>query len=131
GQAGRYTDLSTGHELYCTGHLLQAAVARVRTLGRTAGEDDALVDVARRAADHVCREFGADGRGGSGQSSDGQGSDGQGSDGQAGICGHPEIEVGLAELGRALGEPRYTEQARLFVERRGHGTLAPIALLSP
>ncbi|MEV0953865.1 beta-L-arabinofuranosidase domain-containing protein [Promicromonospora sp. NPDC050249] len=107
GQAGRYTDLSTGHELYVTGHLLQAAVARVRTVGA----DDALVDVARRAADHVCREFGADG--------------------QAGICGHPEIELGLAELGRALDEPRYTEQARLFVERRGHGTLAPIALLSP
>ena len=121
GQAARYSDLSTGHELYCTGHLLQAAVARVRTVGRTAGEDDTLVDVARRAADHVCREFGADGRGGSGQRSDGR----------DGICGHPEIEVGLAELGRALGEPRYTEQARLFVERRGHGTLAPIALLSP
>jgi len=112
GQPGRYTDLSTGHELYCTGHLLQAAVARVRTVG----EDDALVDVARRAADHVCREFGADGRG---------------ADGRDGICGHPEIELGLAELGRALAEPRYTEQARIFVERRGHGTLAPIALLSP
>ncbi|GHH77082.1 glycoside hydrolase family 127 protein [Promicromonospora soli] len=111
GQAGRYTDLSTGHELYCTGHLLQAAVARVRTVGRAAG-GDALVEVARRAAEHVCREFGAD-------------------RGQAGICGHPEIEVGLAELGRALDEPRYTEQARLFVERRGRGTLAPIALLSP
>lgn len=110
GQPGRYADLSTGHELYCTGHLLQAAVARVRTLGRAVGEDR-LVEVARRAADHVCREFGADGR--------------------AGICGHPEIEVGLAELGRALDEPRYTEQARLFVERRGRGTLAPIALLSP
>jgi DUF1680 family protein len=110
GQAGRYTDLSTGHELYCTGHLLQAAVARARTVGRAAG-GDALVEVARRAADHVCREFGAGG--------------------QAGICGHPEIEVGLAELGRALDEPRYTEQARLFVERRGRGTLAPIALLSP
>jgi uncharacterized protein len=115
GQAGRYTDLSTGHELYCTGHLLQAAVARVRTVGQAAG-GDALVEVARRAAEHVCREFGAD--------------DG-GSYGQAGICGHPEIEVGLAELGRALDEPRYTEQARLFVERRGRGTLAPIALLSP
>lgn len=123
GQAGRYTDLSTGHELYVTGHLLQAAVARVRTIGRAGGEggEDALVDVARRAADHVCREFGADGRG----------SSGQGSDGRAGICGHPEIELGLAELGRALAEPRYTEQARLFVERRGYGTLAPIALLSP
>ncbi|WP_129788628.1 glycoside hydrolase family 127 protein [Promicromonospora panici] len=119
GQAGRYTDLSTGHELYCTGHLLQAAVARVRTLGHAVGRaagEDRLVEVARRAADHVCREFGADGRG---------------SDGRDGICGHPEIELGLAELGRALGEPRYTEQARLFVERRGHGTLAPIALLSP
>lgn len=107
GRPGRYTDLSSGHELYCTGHLLQAAVARVRTVGA----DDRLVDVARRAADHVCREFGEDGN--------------------PGICGHPEIEVGLAELGRALGEQRYTAQARLFVERRGRGTLAPIALLSP
>ncbi|MFI2105457.1 glycoside hydrolase family 127 protein [Isoptericola sp. NPDC019693] len=107
GRPGRYTDLSSGHELYCTGHLLQAAVARVRAVG----PDDRLVEVARRAADHVCREFGADGA--------------------PGICGHPEIEVGLAELGRALDEPRYTEQARLFVERRGHGTLAPVALLGP
>jgi DUF1680 family protein len=104
GQAERYSDLSSGHELYCTGHLLQAAVARVRTVG-----EDKLVEVARRAADEVCRTFGADGR--------------------EGICGHPEIEVGLAELGRALGEPRYTEQARLFIERRGRGTLKPVTLL--
>jgi len=113
GRPGRYTDLSSGHELYCTGHLLQAAVARVRTVG----PDDRLVEVARRAADHVCREFGDGG--------------GDGICGHAAICGHPGIEVGLAELGRALAEPRYTEQARLFVERRGHGTLAPIALLGP
>jgi DUF1680 family protein len=106
GQPARWSDLERGHELYCVGHLLQAAVARVRT----AGEDE-LVRVARRAADQVCAEFGPEGR--------------------AGICGHPEIEVGLAELGRALGEPRYTAQARLFLERRGHGTLAPIPLLSP
>jgi DUF1680 family protein len=94
----RYSDLAMGHELYNTGHLLQAAVARVRTRGH-----DALVEVARRAADHVCREFGEGGR--------------------EGICGHPEIEVGLAEFGRALGEPRYLAQARLFVDRRGHGSL--------
>lgn len=104
GQADRYSDLPSGHELYCTGHLLQAAVARVRTVG-----DDKLVEVARRAADQVCREFG--------------------DDGTDGLCGHPEIEVGLAELGRALNEPRYTEQARLFIERRGRGTLRPITLL--
>ncbi|MFC3496052.1 glycoside hydrolase family 127 protein [Glycomyces rhizosphaerae] len=104
GQADRYSDLPSGHELYCTGHLLQAAVARVRTVG-----EDKLVEVARQAADQVCREFG--------------------DDGSNGLCGHPEIEVGLAELGRALNEPRYTEQARLFIERRGRGTLKPITLL--
>ena len=103
GQAPRYSDLEMGHELYCTGHLLQAAVARVRTHGV-----DALVEAARRAADHVCTTFGANGL--------------------QGICGHPEIEVGLAELGRALDEPRYTEQSRIFLERRGHGTLADIPL---
>ncbi|GAB3460322.1 glycoside hydrolase family 127 protein [Streptomonospora sediminis] len=104
GRQPRYSDLESGHELYCTGHLLQAAVARARTTG-----PDRLVEVARRAADHVCREFGPTGR--------------------AGLCGHPEIELGLAELGRVLGEPRYTEQARLFIERRGHNTLKPVALL--
>ncbi len=106
GQAPRYSDLEEGHELYCTGHLLQAAVARVRTHGA-----DALVAIARRAADQVCREFGPGGR--------------------EAVCGHPEIELGLVELGRALGEPRYVEQARLFVERRGHGLLGRVPLQGP
>ena len=48
GQAPRYSDLEWGHELYCYGHLFQAAVARLRT-----GHDDLLVDVARSAADRV------------------------------------------------------------------------------
>ncbi|TDC50373.1 glycoside hydrolase family 127 protein [Jiangella ureilytica] len=103
GQDARYSDLETGHELYNTGHLLQAAVARLRTTGA-----DPLVDVARRAADHVCAEFGPDGR--------------------QGVCGHPEIEVGLAEFGRALGAGRYVEQARLFLDRRGRGILRDIPL---
>lgn len=106
GQPPRYSDMEQGHELYCTGHLLQAAVARLRTHG-----PDPFVEAARRAADHVCREFGAQGR--------------------EAICGHPVIEVGLAELGRALGEPRYLEQARLFVDRRGKGLLRPLPLLGP
>lgn len=104
GQAPRYSDLQWGHELYCMGHLIQAGVAR----GRTAGPDDQLVRVAVAAADHVCREFGPDGN--------------------QGVCGHPEIEVALAELGRFTGERRYLDQARLFVERRGHGVLGDIEL---
>ena len=103
GQGARWSDLEWGHELYCLGHLFQAAVARVRT---RPDADDGLVDVARRAADLVCEVFG------------------EGRDER--ICGHAEVEVGLAELGRALGEPRYLEQARLFVERHGQGTLRDI-----
>ncbi len=71
-----------------------------------AATDDVLVDVARRAADHVCATFGPDGR--------------------QGICGHAEIEVALAELARVTGERRYLDQAALFVERHGNGTLRDI-----
>lgn len=103
GQGERWSQLQWGHELYCLGHLFQAAVARVRT---RPDADDGLVEVARRAADLVCLEFGPDGR--------------------DAICGHAEVEAGLAELGRALGEPRYVDQAALFVERHGRGSLGEI-----
>ncbi|MGH2944765.1 MAG: glycoside hydrolase family 127 protein [Solirubrobacteraceae bacterium] len=101
GREHRYTDLEWGHELYCYGHLIQAAVARLRTRG-----EDRLVQIALRAADHVCAEFGPGGR--------------------KGVCGHPEIEMALVELYRATGEERYLEQARLFVERRGRPALADV-----
>jgi DUF1680 family protein len=97
GQEPRYSDLTWGHELYCMGHLIQAGVARARTVGL----DDDLVDVAIRAADHVCREFGPGGR--------------------EGTCGHPEVETALVELSRVTGDSRYRDQARVFVDRRGHG----------
>jgi uncharacterized protein len=98
GQPPRYSSLESGHELYCFGHLFQAAVARLRT-----GHDDLIAQIARRLADHVDREFGANGR--------------------VGVCGHPEIEMALVELARATGEQRYLALARLFIERRGTGTL--------
>ncbi|MEQ6899178.1 beta-L-arabinofuranosidase domain-containing protein [Microbacterium sp. KR10-403] len=103
GQRPRWSDLAWGHELYCLGHLFQAAVARHRT---APGADDGLVEIARRAADLVCATFGADG--------------------DQGVCGHPEVEVALVELGRALDVPAYIDQAALFVERRGHGGLGDI-----
>lgn len=101
GQQPRYSDLEWGHELYCFGHLLQAAVARARTAG-----DDLLVEVARRAADHVCDVFGEGGI--------------------ESVCGHAEIEPALVEFGRLTGEERYIEQARLFIERRGTQVLEDI-----
>ena len=80
GQEPRWTDLEWGHELYCLGHLFQAAVARRRTRPEA---DDGLVEIACRAADLVCETFGPEGI--------------------QGVCGHPEIETALAELGRATG----------------------------
>lgn len=101
GQPGRYSDLEWGHELYCYGHMLQAAVARART-----GNTDLFVEVAKRAADHVCDTFG---KGGIER-----------------VGGHPEVELGLVELARLTGEERYLHQAALFIDRRGHQTLADI-----
>lgn len=101
GQPPRYSDLEWGHELYCYGHLIQAAVARLRS-----GHRDLLVEVAVKAADHVCTVFGEHGI--------------------QRVCGHPEIETALTELSRATGDERYLRQARLFLDRRGHGTLGDI-----
>jgi uncharacterized protein len=101
GRERRYTDLEWGHELYCYGHMIQAAVARLRTRG-----EDRFTEVTRRAADHVCDAFG--------------------DAGNQGVCGHPEVEMALVELYRATGEERYLEQAGRFVERRGRPALADI-----
>jgi hypothetical protein len=97
----RYTDLAEGHELYCAGHLFQAAVARLRTHG-----EDELTGAARRLADRICADFAT----------------------SNGIDGHPEVETALVELSRATGERRYLAQAQRFLELRGHRTLPPHAI---
>ncbi|WP_432879076.1 glycoside hydrolase family 127 protein [Kribbella sp. CA-245084] len=94
----RYGDLEKGHELYCAGHLFQAAVAQVRATG-----DRTLLDVACRFADELCKTFGP-GR-------------------LEGIDGHPLIEMALVELYRETGTASYLELASYFVEARGHGML--------
>jgi DUF1680 family protein len=93
-----FEDLAWGHELYCIGHLIQAAVAWHRALG-----DDRLLTIATRAADAVDRELGPSGR--------------------LAIEGHPEIEMALVELYRTIGEQRYLTLASRLVEARGHGLL--------
>jgi uncharacterized protein len=93
-----YGDLAWGHELYCVGHLAQAAVAWHR-----ARDDDRLLGITERAVGHIEAALG-EGR-------------------REAIDGHPEIEMALVELFRATGQERYLALAALMVERRGRGLL--------
>ncbi|MHB9863544.1 glycoside hydrolase family 127 protein [Streptomyces sp. YIM S03343] len=96
--ATRWADPQWGHELYCAGHLFQAAVAAART--------DALpglLDVARRFADHLVARFGPDA--------------------PAYVEGHPEVETALVELYRTTGDTSYLDLARRQLEARGHHRL--------
>jgi DUF1680 family protein len=93
-----HTDLAWGHELYCVGHLIQAAVAWHRGLG-----DDRLLEIAVRAADRLDKEFGPTGR--------------------EGVDGHPGIEMALVELTRVTGDGRYLALAARMLDLRGKGLL--------
>jgi hypothetical protein len=95
-----YRDLQWGHELYCFGHLVQAAIAWHRSIG-----DDRLLEVALRAVATVDAELGPGGR--------------------DAIDGHPEFEMALVELYRTTGDQKHLELARRMVELRGHGLLGP------
>ncbi|BDZ52115.1 hypothetical protein GCM10025867_43560 [Frondihabitans sucicola] len=99
GVAGRYTDLPWSHEMYCAGHLFQAAVAQVRATG-----DTGLLDVAIKLADHLDATFGPAKR--------------------RDVDGHPVVEMGLVELYRVTDERRYLDLAAHFVEARGRGYTA-------
>jgi len=91
----RYSRLSSSHEMYCAGHLIQAAIA----LRRGAG-DERLLAVATRLADHLVREFLGQARA---------------------LDGHPIIETALAELYRETGDGDYLALAAQFVDQRGRG----------
>ncbi|MBI4928624.1 MAG: glycoside hydrolase family 127 protein, partial [Anaerolineae bacterium] len=92
----RWKNLRDWHELYCAGHLIEAAVAYYQATGSAD-----LLDSLCRYADLIDATFGP--------------RPGQ----QRGYCGHPEIELALIRLYRQTGNPKYLELSRYFVEERG------------
>ncbi|MEA3345793.1 MAG: glycoside hydrolase family 127 protein, partial [Chloroflexota bacterium] len=102
----RWTDLDHDHELYCAGHLFEAAVAMHRATG-----DERLLDIARRFADHIDSMFGPGRR--------------------EGAPGHPEIELALVELYRETGERRYLDLAAFFIDQRGRGVMGGYGRYGP
>ena len=92
----RWTNLRDNHELYCAGHLIEAAVAHYQATGKRA-----LLDVGCRYADYIDSVFG------------------RGEGKLRGYCGHEEIELALVKLYRVTGEERYLKLAQYFVDERG------------
>lgn len=94
GLAKRWANLQSSHEMYCLGHLIQAAVAHHRATGR-----DELLAIAVRAADRLVSDFGHRRR----RESD----------------GHEQIEMALVELYRVTGTGAYLDLAKQFIDDRG------------
>jgi DUF1680 family protein len=94
--AKRWTNLRDWHELYCAGHLIEAAVAHRQATGKTT-----LLDLMRRYVDYIAIVFGP------------------GPNQKRGYCGHPEIELALVKLYHLTGERRYLDVAKFFVDERG------------
>ncbi|HBO43783.1 MAG TPA: glycoside hydrolase family 127 protein, partial [Planctomycetaceae bacterium] len=83
----KWTDIRRKHELYCAGHLFEAAVAHYQATGKRT-----LLDVALRLADHIDDVFGPEKR--------------------LDVPGHEEIELALIKLHHLTGEKRYLDLAR-------------------
>ena len=92
----RWSNLRDLHELYCAGHLMEAAVAYHAATGK-----EKLLQVLCRYADCIGKVFGP--------------KRGQ----KRGYPGHEEIELALVKLYRATGQQRHLELARFFIDERG------------
>jgi len=96
----RWTDLTHGHELYCLGHMIQAALAFRRGTG-----DGRLLAIATRFVDYVHSVFGPGRR--------------------LTTDGHAEIEMALVELYRETGERRHLDLASFLLDQRGCNRIGP------
>ena len=90
----RWQNLLECHELYCAGHMMEAAVAYYEATGK-----DKLLGVMERMAQHIMNRFGEDKI--------------------PGIPGHQEVEIGLMRMYHATGKEAYKDMARYFLEERG------------
>lgn len=90
----------TDHELYCAGHLIEAAVAYHRATGK-----DKFLKLMCRYADLIERVFKIE------------------RSAKFATPGHEEIELALVKLAHATGERRYLDLAKFFIDERGANDL--------
>ncbi len=91
----RWTNMDM-HEMYCAGHLIEAAVAYYQATGKRT-----LLDVGIKMANHMMSIFGPGKR--------------------DWVPGHEEIELALVKLYQTTKEEEYLDFAHWLLEERGHG----------
>lgn len=90
----RWTNLHEAHELYCAGHMIEAACAYYQVTGKRQ-----LLDVMLKNAEHIYKRFVTDGN--------------------DGYPGHPEVELALIKMYRVTGNKHCLELAEKFINTRG------------
>jgi DUF1680 family protein len=90
----RWTNLQIEHELYCHGHLIEAAISHFQATG-----ERRMLLIAEKAADLLVRDFSGAG--------------------PEATPGHEEIELALIKLFRTTGKQEYLALAEQFLEERG------------
>jgi len=92
----RWTNFRACHELYCAGHMIEAAVAYYEATGKRR-----LLEVVCRFADHIDSIIGPEpGK-------------------MRAYPGHPEIELALVKLYRTTGDDKYLKLSKYFIDERG------------
>ena len=92
----KWTNVRDLHEMYCAGHLIEAAVSYYKATNKTK-----LLDIACRLADHIDDRFGPQ------------------LDKLPGYPGHPELELALVKLYNVTGQERYLRLSKYFIDQRG------------
>ncbi len=92
--ARRWTNLLEAHELYCAGHLMEAACAYYEATGK-----DRFLRIMEKNADCIYEHFMKEC--------------------PRGVPGHPEVELALMRLSQASGNKSYKDLALHFIDARG------------
>lgn len=90
----RWSNLQEGHELYCSGHMMEAACAYFEATGK-----DKLLHVMLKNAEHIYHHFITEGH--------------------EGWPGHPEVELALMKMYRTTGNEHCLALAEHFINIRG------------
>ncbi len=90
----KFKNLRDWHELYCAGHMFEAAVAHHQATGKKN-----FLNIALRYAELINQKFGPAGK--------------------IAYCGHPEIELALVKLWKDTGDRKWFDLSRRMVENRG------------